>query len=110
MAGGAVASIGILSETVGSLLPINATQVNYTKTDESTVPLNTYLQPIVSDIQATSDHLSQSALTIEKIKEINPYFGIGKVETTTNNSYSFPKNFDNLFEYYKYVDSDIKQI
>jgi hypothetical protein len=64
VAAGAVVSIGTLSGTVVNLLPINATQVNYTKTDERTVSLNTYLGDIVSDIQATSDHLCQSALRL----------------------------------------------
>jgi hypothetical protein len=61
---GAVASIDILAGTIADLeipkLPINVTQVNYTKTDETVVPLNTYLINLGSDIQATSDHVSQA--------------------------------------------------
>jgi hypothetical protein len=37
------------------VLPISAANVNYTKPDESTVPLNTYLADIVTDIQATNN-------------------------------------------------------
>jgi hypothetical protein len=88
VAGSAVVSIGILTE---SLENINATQVKYTKTDETTVTLDTYLADIVSDIEATGDHVNQlvttlesNALTIAKINEINPYFGIDKVVTFKN--------------------------
>jgi hypothetical protein len=57
------------------------------------------LKNIVNDIGATGDHVSQSlatlesnALTIEKINEINPYFGIDKVHIeTTYNTYPLPK-------------------
>jgi hypothetical protein len=108
VAAGAVLSIGILTDTVANLLPINITQVNYTKTDESIVSSNTYLQDIVSDIQSTSDHLSQSALTIEKINEINPYFGIDKVKTFNSIPYYLPSGNQNLFEYYKYINSEGK--
>jgi hypothetical protein len=110
VAAGAVVSIGILTE---SLENINTIQVKYTKTDESTVTLDTYLQDIVSDIEATGDHVNQlvttlesNALTIAKINEINPYFGIDKVETETSNKYYLPRNNDNLFEYYEHVDNN----
>jgi hypothetical protein len=103
---GAVLSIGALNETVANLLPINATQVNYTKTDESTVTLDTYLADIVSDIQATSDHLSQSALTIEKVDAANPYVGISKLHTLHHCYTYFPGSRDDTtcFEYFKEFD------
>jgi hypothetical protein len=82
VAAGAVGSIITLTAAIADLeipkLPISATQVNFTKTDENTVQLYTYLKDIASDIQATSDHLSQSALTIEKINEINPLLPINE--------------------------------
>jgi hypothetical protein len=60
---GAVSSIEILTGTFVDLeipkLPINAVNVNYTKPDESIVPLDTYLKNIVSDIQATGDYINQ---------------------------------------------------
>jgi hypothetical protein len=95
VAAGAVLSIGALSTTVADLLPINATQVNYTKTDESSVVLDTSLQDIVSDIQPTSYHLSQSALNIEKINEINPLLGINEYYNES------PPKKEKLFQYYK---------
>jgi hypothetical protein len=108
VAAGAVVSIGALTENVSNLLLINATQVNYTKMDEITMTLDTFLEDIVSDIQATSDYFSQSALTIEKINEINPYFGIDKVKTFNSQPYYLPSGNENLFEYYKYVNSEGK--
>jgi DNA-binding phage protein len=94
VAGGAVLSIEILSK---SLENINATQVKYTKTDETTVTLDEYLKNIVNDIEATGDHVSQSlaalegnALTIAKINEINPYFGIYKPHTLQPDYANFP--------------------
>jgi hypothetical protein len=67
----------------------------------------------LNDIEATGDHVSQSlatlesnALTIEKINEINPHFGIDKLVRSSSNVHSLPRNNDNLFEYYKYIDSD----
>jgi hypothetical protein len=107
VAAGAVLSIGTLSGTVANLLPINATQVNYTKTDESTVSLNTYLQDIVSDIQATSDHLTQSASTITKINEINPYFGIDKVEHLIQTLIIYLLEIKTYLNY-KYINSEGK--
>jgi hypothetical protein len=104
VAAGAVVNIGLLDETVANL---NVTQVIYTKTDESTVTLDEHLKNIVSDIESTGDHVSRSlatlesnALTIEKINEINPYFGIDKIETNPND-YTIPLHDNNLFEYYK---------
>jgi hypothetical protein len=71
------------------------------------VTLNDQLKNIVSDIEATGVHVSQSlatlesnALTIAKINEINPYFGIDKIETSPND-YVIPLHNNNLFEYYK---------
>jgi hypothetical protein len=81
----AVLNIGTLTGTVANLLPISVTQVIYTKTDENTVSLDTYLADIVSDVQATSDNLSQSALIIEKINEINPYLGIDEYYALIDN-------------------------
>jgi hypothetical protein len=49
-----------------------------------------------------------TGLTIEDIKGINPYIGIDKVETTISNTYSLPRNNNNLFEYYNLMDSDNK--
>jgi hypothetical protein len=50
--------IKILQETAVTdpiVLPISAANVNYTKADESTVPLDTYLAGIVTDIQTTNN-------------------------------------------------------
>jgi hypothetical protein len=98
--GSAVVSIGILGETVANL---NVTQVIYIKTDVSTVTLDEHLKNIVSDIEATGDHVSQSlatlesnALTIEKINEINPLLGIDEYYNG-----SPPNKNEKLFQYYK---------
>jgi hypothetical protein len=73
------------------------------------------LKNIVNDIEATGDHVSQSlatlesnALTIEKINEINPYFGIDKVITFKSNPYYLLSGNQNLFEYYKYINGEGK--
>jgi hypothetical protein len=51
-------------------LPISAADVNYTKPDESTVPLDTYLADIVTDIQATNNKVETDIETrLSSLKE-----------------------------------------
>jgi hypothetical protein len=38
-------------------LPISTSDVSYTKVDESTVSLSTYLIDLLNDIQATGEHI-----------------------------------------------------
>jgi hypothetical protein len=112
VAAGAAASVLLLSGTVANL---NTKQIIYSKTEESTVTLDDQLKNIVNDIEATGDHVSQSletlennTLTIEKINEINPYFGIDKVHTLQTGYAKFPgeRNDTTFFEYYKVENPD----
>jgi hypothetical protein len=76
------------------VLPISAANVNYTKADESIVPLDSFLENIV---------------TIEKVDAANPFVGISKVHELTEGAdvqYStyVASNIASFFQYYRTAD------
>jgi hypothetical protein len=69
---------------------------------EITIPYGTDLTDL--ERRLTTLENNEEGLTIEKINDINPYFGIDKI-LTSSNDYVIPIHNNNLFEYYKLMDS-----
>jgi hypothetical protein len=99
-------------------LPISAANVNYTKADESTVPLDTYLADIVTDIQATNNKVETDIetrlssleensedylLKVPYKEQIDNYLPTISKTLNTYTSNSEITAYDNnaIFQYYK---------
>jgi hypothetical protein len=57
-------------------LPISAADVSYIKPDESTVPLETYLENIVTDIQTLEENSEDYLLKVPYKEQIDDYLPV----------------------------------
>jgi hypothetical protein len=90
----------VFSFTEKEIIFNNNSDVNLdTKDKEIIIPFDTDLTNLETRL-TTLENGSEEGLTIDKINDINPYFGIDKIETNPND-YTIPIHNNNLFEYNK---------